>query len=146
MQQAESDFDVLTFDAESARAFGAVAASLLVSGRKPAVRAYDALIAASAIAYGLPLYSCNPSDFDAIPRLDLRTVPTPITASHEPAEYPLPKGVGAQCNRQRSTTAEQTCPFIPYLERCHAGAALVNAGTETHLARSSDMKQPLVHQ
>lgn len=77
LQQAESDFDVLAFDAESARAFGVVAASLRASGRKPAARAHDALIAASAIAHGLPLYSCNPSDFDAIPRLDLRTVPHP---------------------------------------------------------------------
>ena len=77
LQQAESDFDVLAFDAESARAFGAVAASLRSSGRKPAARAYDALIAASAIAYGLPLYSCNPTAFDAIPHLDLRTVPHP---------------------------------------------------------------------
>jgi tRNA(fMet)-specific endonuclease VapC len=77
LQQAESDFDVLVFDAESARAFGAVAASLRASGRKPAARAYDALIAASAIAYDLPLYSCNPSDFEAIPRLKLRTVPHP---------------------------------------------------------------------
>ena len=48
LQQAESDFDVLVFDAESARAFGSVAASLRASGRKPAARAYDALIAASA--------------------------------------------------------------------------------------------------
>jgi tRNA(fMet)-specific endonuclease VapC len=77
LQQAESDFDVLSFDDECARAFGEVAASLRASGRKPVGRAYDALIAASAIAYGLPLYSCNPADFDGIPRLDLRTVPHP---------------------------------------------------------------------
>jgi tRNA(fMet)-specific endonuclease VapC len=77
LQQAESDFDVLAFDDESARAFGAVAASLRVSGRKPAARAYDALIAASAIANGLPLYSCNPSDFEGIPQLNLRVVPHP---------------------------------------------------------------------
>ena len=77
LQQAESDFDVLAFDAESARAFGAVAASLRASGRKPAARAYDALIAASAIAYGLPLYSCKPTDFDGISQLDLRTIPHP---------------------------------------------------------------------
>lgn len=77
LQQAESDFDVLSFDAESARAFGTVAASLRASGRKPAARAYDALIAASAIAYGLPLYSCNPADFDGIPQLRLRTVRHP---------------------------------------------------------------------
>ncbi|MBV8348569.1 MAG: type II toxin-antitoxin system VapC family toxin [Mycolicibacterium sp.] len=77
LQQAESDFDVLAFDADCARAFGAVAASLRASDRKPAARAYDALIAASAIAYGLPLYSCNPADFDRIPQLDPRTVPHP---------------------------------------------------------------------
>lgn len=77
LQQAESDFDVLAFDDESARAFGTVAASLRASGRKPAARAYDALIAASAIANGLPLYSCNPSDFEGIPQLDLRPVPHP---------------------------------------------------------------------
>jgi tRNA(fMet)-specific endonuclease VapC len=77
LQQAESDFDVLAFDDESARAFGAVAASLRASGRKPAARAYDALIAAGAIANGLPLYSCNPSDFEGIPQLDLRAVPHP---------------------------------------------------------------------
>jgi tRNA(fMet)-specific endonuclease VapC len=77
LQQAESDFDVLAFDDESARAFGTVAASLRASGRKPAARAYDALIAASAIANGLPLYSCNPSDFEGIPQLDLRSVPHP---------------------------------------------------------------------
>jgi|GEM_PF-5023923 len=31
----------------------------------------DVLIAASAIAYDVPLYSCNPSDFDVIPGLGL---------------------------------------------------------------------------
>jgi tRNA(fMet)-specific endonuclease VapC len=77
LQQAESDFDVLPFDADSARAFGAVAASLRASGRKPSARVYDALIAASAIANRLPLYSCNPADFDGIAQLDLRTVPHP---------------------------------------------------------------------
>ena len=77
LQQAESDFDVLAFDDESARAFGAVAASLRAPGPKPAARAYDALIAASSIANGVPLYSCNPSDFEAIPQLDLRAVPHP---------------------------------------------------------------------
>jgi hypothetical protein len=77
LQQAESDFDVLPFDADSARAFGAVAASLHASGRKHSARAYDALIAASAIANRLPLYSCNPADFDGISQLDLRTVPHP---------------------------------------------------------------------
>lgn len=47
------------------------------AGRKRATRAYDALIAATAIANGLPLYTCNPEDFDAIPTLDVRPVPHP---------------------------------------------------------------------
>lgn len=77
LQQAEADFDVLPFDGDCARAFGGVAAALRASGRKPAARSYDALIAASAIAYALPLYTCNPADFAGIPRLELRTVTHP---------------------------------------------------------------------
>lgn len=79
LQQAEADFEVLAFDAASARAFGTVAASLRASGRTPAARAYDALIAATAIAHGLPLFTSNPSDFSGIDRLDLR--PVAITPS-----------------------------------------------------------------
>jgi len=77
LQQAEADFDVLPFDGDCARAFGGVAAALRATGRKPAARAYDALIAASAIAYAVPLYTCNPGDFAGIPRLELRTVTHP---------------------------------------------------------------------
>ena len=74
LQQAEADFEILPFDADCARAFGGVAAALRASGRKPAARAYDALIAASAIAHGVPLYSCNPDDFRGIPRLELHPI------------------------------------------------------------------------
>lgn len=77
LQQAESDFDVTPFDGDCARAFGLVAASLRASGRKRSARAYDALIAASAIANGVPLYTCNPDDFTGIARLDLRPVSHP---------------------------------------------------------------------
>lgn len=77
LQQAESDFDVLPFGEDSARAFGAVAASLRASGRKSAARASDALIATRAITNRLPLFSCNPADFDGIAHLELRTVPHP---------------------------------------------------------------------
>lgn len=75
LQQAEADFDPIPFDSGAARAFGRVAASLRRSGRKPAARAYDALIAATAIANGLPLYTCNPSDFGEIAELVVVTVP-----------------------------------------------------------------------
>ncbi|WP_229116479.1 type II toxin-antitoxin system VapC family toxin [Parenemella sanctibonifatiensis] len=77
LQQAEADFDVVAFDAECARAFGAVAGALRTSGRKVRARACDALIAATAVAKGLPLYTCNPDDFTGIPALDLRAVTNP---------------------------------------------------------------------
>jgi tRNA(fMet)-specific endonuclease VapC len=77
VQQAEADFDAIPFDAAGARAFGQVAASLRRSGRKRAARAFDALIAATAIANGLPLYTCNPADFVDIDGLLVRPVPVP---------------------------------------------------------------------
>lgn len=77
LQQAEADFQPIPFDAPAARAFGRVAANLRRSGRKPAARAYDALIAATAIAHQLPLYTCNPDDFAGIDELDLVAVPHP---------------------------------------------------------------------
>jgi hypothetical protein len=75
LQQAEADFDALPFDSSAARAFGRVAASLRRAGRKPATRAYDALIAATALAHGLPVYTCNPDDFAGIDGLDVVSVP-----------------------------------------------------------------------
>ena len=78
VQQAESDFDPLPFDSAAARAFGQVASSLRRSGRKPAARALDALIAAISVANGLPIYTCNPADFSGIDGLVVRTVPVPV--------------------------------------------------------------------
>lgn len=77
LQQAEADFDPLPFDAQAARAFGRVAASLRRSGRKVNARAYDAMIAATALANGLPVYTCNPNDFAGIEGLDVVSVPVP---------------------------------------------------------------------
>ena len=77
LQQAEASFDPIPFDTEAARAFGRVAASLRRSGRKTTARAYDAMIAAVAVANGLPLYTCNPDDFAGIDGLSVVTVPHP---------------------------------------------------------------------
>jgi predicted nucleic acid-binding protein len=77
LQQAEADFDPLPFDADAARAFGQVAASLRRSGRKTTARAYDAMIAAVALANDLPLYTCNPDDFAGIEGLTVVGVPLP---------------------------------------------------------------------
>lgn len=60
LQQAKSDFDALRFDASAARAFGRVAASLRQLGRKTMARSYGAMIAATALAHALPVYTCNP--------------------------------------------------------------------------------------
>ena len=77
LQQAEADFDPLPFDADAARAFGRVAASLRHAGRKVQARAYDAMIAAIAIAKRLPLYTVHPSDFEGINDLDVRGITHP---------------------------------------------------------------------
>jgi tRNA(fMet)-specific endonuclease VapC len=74
LQQAEADFDPIPFDASCARAFGRVAASLRRSGRKTQARAYDALIAATAVAYDLPVFTRNPDDFEGIDGLTVHTV------------------------------------------------------------------------
>ena len=77
LQQAEADFQPLPFDAAAARAFGRVAASLRASGRKPAARAYDALIASVAVANDLTLFTVNPDDFKGIRELRVHAVPHP---------------------------------------------------------------------
>ena len=77
LQQAEADFDPIPFDAAAARAFGGVAASLRNAGRTPAARAYDALIAATAISRGVAVHTCNPDDFRGIDRLEVVPVAYP---------------------------------------------------------------------
>ncbi len=77
LQQAEADFEPLPFDADAARAFGQVAASLRRAGRKASARTYDAMIAAVALANDLPLYTCNPDDFVGIDGLDVVKVAHP---------------------------------------------------------------------
>jgi len=74
LQQVEADFEPLPFDASCARAFGLVAASLRASNRKVRPRALDALIAATALAHGLPLFTANPRDVVGIDGLDVREV------------------------------------------------------------------------
>ena len=82
LQQAEADFEPLPFDAAAARAFGQVAADLRKAGRTTRARAYDALIAASAVAHQLPLYTVNPGDFEHISGLEVVAIPHPDAADH----------------------------------------------------------------
>lgn len=77
LQNAESSFDAIEFDAAAARAFGSVSASIRRQGAKTRARSFDALIAAVAMANALPLYTCNPRDFEGIEGLSVRAVAHP---------------------------------------------------------------------
>jgi predicted nucleic acid-binding protein len=67
LQRAEAAFDPLPFDAEAARAYGRVYAAVVAAGRKArGARAVDLLIAATACAADLPLYTRNGADFRAL--------------------------------------------------------------------------------
>ena len=64
LQRFEATFEPLPVDADVARAYGRVYAAVMAAGRKArGRRAVDLLIAATAVAKGLPLYTRNPEDF-----------------------------------------------------------------------------------
>ena len=70
LQRAEAAFDPLPFDNECARAYGRVYAAVARVGRKTrGARAIDLLIAATALAAGLPVYTRNGADFRALEEL-----------------------------------------------------------------------------
>jgi predicted nucleic acid-binding protein len=85
LQRAESEFDPTPFDAEAARIFGRVTAAVIAAGRKPRSRAVGLMIAATAIAEGLPLYTTNPADFTGLDAL-IRIVP--VTRPSVPHQRP----------------------------------------------------------
>jgi predicted nucleic acid-binding protein len=81
LQRAESEFDPIPFDAEAARIFGRVTAAVIAAGRKPRRRIADLMIAATAVAEELPLFTTNPDDFAGLE--DLLTV-VPVTRPRVP--------------------------------------------------------------
>lgn len=74
LQRAGYQFEAIPFDAEAARVYGVVAAAVVAVGRKPRGRALDLLIAATAIAARLPLFTTDPDDFAGLDAL-LQVVP-----------------------------------------------------------------------
>ena len=66
LQWAAATWDPLPFDAEAARLYGRVFAAVRTAGRASRSRFADLLIAATAAANGLPLYTRNPADFAAL--------------------------------------------------------------------------------
>jgi len=69
LQRAENEFDPIPFGAEAARVYGRLAAAVVSAGRKPRSRALDLMIAATAVAEGLPLFTTNPDDFSGLGRI-----------------------------------------------------------------------------
>ena len=67
LQRAEAAFDPLPFDGEAARAYGRIYAAVTAAGRTArGARAVDLLIAATACAASLPLYTRNGADFEGL--------------------------------------------------------------------------------
>lgn len=67
LQRAGRTFDPVPFDMDAAQAFGRVYAAVTARGRKArGRRAMDLLIAATALALNVPLFTCNPMDFDGL--------------------------------------------------------------------------------
>ena len=77
LQRTEATFESLPVDGAVARAYARIYATVAGAGRKArGRRAFDLLIAATALAAELPLYTRNPSDFQELDRL-LEVVPVP---------------------------------------------------------------------
>ncbi|MGA8708002.1 MAG: type II toxin-antitoxin system VapC family toxin [Steroidobacteraceae bacterium] len=69
LQWAVSTWDPLPFDAEAARMYGRVFAAARAAGLSSRARLADLLIASTAAANELSLYTRNPSDFSALKRV-----------------------------------------------------------------------------
>jgi predicted nucleic acid-binding protein len=78
LQRAEATFEPLPLDAAVARAFGRVYAAVAAAGRKArGRRALELLIAATALAAELPIYTRNAEDFKGLSGLlDVHSVET----------------------------------------------------------------------
>jgi len=79
LQRTESTFEALPVDATVARAYGRIYAAVVAAGRKGrGRRAFDLLIAATALSRELPLYTRNPGDFSELDGLvEVVAVSTP---------------------------------------------------------------------
>jgi len=69
LQQLESWVEPVPFDGDCARAYGRIYAAVVAAGRQPRRRAADLLIAATALAAGMPLYTRNAGDFAGLEQI-----------------------------------------------------------------------------
>ncbi len=69
LQEVEAKLEPLQFDATAVRSYGLVVAAVVQEGRKPHSRFADLLIAATAHANGLDLFTRNADDFAGLEEL-----------------------------------------------------------------------------
>ena len=69
LQWATATWDPLPFEADAARMYGRVFAAARAARQSSRARLADLLIASTAAANGLPLYTRNPADFAALRRI-----------------------------------------------------------------------------
>lgn len=69
LQQVEAAFEPLPFDVAAARSYGQIVAAVVETGRSHRRRVGDMLIAATAHANQLALYTRNPDDFAGLTTL-----------------------------------------------------------------------------
>lgn len=74
LQEVESRLEPIPFDGAAARSYGIIVAAVVREGRRPRSRFADLLIAATAHANRLDLYSRNPDDFTGLEKL-VRVIP-----------------------------------------------------------------------
>jgi predicted nucleic acid-binding protein len=66
LQEVEATFEPLPFDAAAVRSYGLIVSAVISESRKPRSRFADLLIAATAHAHGLDLYTRNGADFTGL--------------------------------------------------------------------------------
>jgi predicted nucleic acid-binding protein len=69
LQEVEAHFEPLPFNGATVRSYGLVVAAVVGEGRRPRSRFADLLIAATAHANGLDLYTRNADDFAGLDEL-----------------------------------------------------------------------------
>jgi predicted nucleic acid-binding protein len=74
LQWATSTWEPLSFDGDAARLYGRMFAAARAAGQTSRSRLADLLIASTAAASGLPVYTRNPADFDALKAI-IKVVP-----------------------------------------------------------------------
>jgi toxin FitB len=66
LADVEAEFAAIPFDREAARRFGTLVALTVKANRNPRPRRMDLMIAATAAAHGLPLFTRNVDDFKGL--------------------------------------------------------------------------------